>query len=61
MAMKCLSALGKHLQVHGYTQRNARVNVEMDNIKFMIDFQFSLNQNFPRFEPHLYTSTLIIY
>lgn len=39
MAMKCLSALGKHLQVHGYTQRNARVNVEMDNIKFMIDFQ----------------------
>lgn len=61
--MKCLSALGKHLQVHGYTctQRNARANVEMDNIKFMIDFQFSLNQNFPRFEPHLYTSTLIIY
>lgn len=37
--MKCLSALRKHLQVRGYTQKNARVNVGMNNIKFMINFQ----------------------
>lgn len=44
--MKCLSALGKHLQVHGYTQRNARVNVEMDTHKIYDRFSVQFESKF---------------